>query len=398
MFDICEREIGLSLHIDNRTAAIAELAKLLHFQSKWIVDHKAKLKPLADYIPDTEETLLETSGERIKIENAARMLADHIWKPFIAKCNERRPLVEKPGCSWPPPRLHKKIITTYRKHMHYVPQSTTRQWVRDGSGQFTVYTIGIDGEVRSARGTPRGWGAAPSLYSQRLEHLLGLIEGDAAQPYQKLVNVVPLSERDVRCWVAFLTAQLIRTPRFMRRNICQVKAWIEKTGFPSSTDPAHLGRGYETLFQNNELYAHQYRLIAGHVWSVVRAANGLTFLKGDNPVVISGHAPARTWQLIYPLTPERCFVAGPICDDEHGGIVPRQKLLTDAETNSINAATCSFAETSVIGVNSPERIDPKRVIKEFLAKETAKSDFELPFWGLDLSEASDFRRPRRRRS
>jgi hypothetical protein len=390
MLDICESEMGLSLHIDQRAEAAFELSRLLLFLSGRILDEKAKQKALSEYDPDDEAALLETKEERAKINRTARKMADGAWKPLLTKWRKRRPLVELPGHAGKSSKLLKPAKSVFRKHMHYVPQSTTRQWRCAKSGKFTVYKIGVDGEVKAEASTAKLWGAAPSLYTQGLEHLLGLIEGDAHRPYQKLVDIVPLDAMEARRWIAFLIAQLIRTPRFMRSILRYQKAWIESKGLTYPTTPAYLGQAYETLFTNNDLYAAYYRQITLRAWAVARAADSLTFLKGDNPVVISGRPTGDSWRLLYPLTPTRCFIAGPELEGESGRIIPRQHVLTDAETIAVNAATCNYAETSVIGISIADRIDPRPTIKTHLSKRNAPSTVELPLWGLDSGPVSSF--------
>jgi hypothetical protein len=381
MFDLCEKEVGLSLHISQRPDAAFELAKLLMFLGGRILDEKARLKPLADYNPASEVALLESVDERAKINLTARNLADCVWKPLIAKWRKQWPLIETPGQSGRRPRVRKAVKRPFREHLHYVPQFTTRQWAK--SGRFLAYTIGVDGEVWATATPAKHWGVAPSLYTQGLEDLLGLIEGDAREPYDKLANTVPLNDIEMRRWVAFLVSQLIRTPRFMRMILHRQKAWIEQSGFNYPMSPAHLGRAFETLFQNNDFYAAFYRLVVSHAWAVMSAADSLTFLKGDNPVVLTGRKADTTWRLAYPLTPTRCFIAGPALEDEPGRIIPRQHRLTEAETAAVNAATCRFAETSVIGFNPPGRIDPRPTIKANLPKAGTLDAVELPLWGLD---------------
>jgi hypothetical protein len=317
-------------------------------------------------------------------------MADGVWKPLVAQWRKRRPLIEVPGRAGKPSKLLKLAKPVFRKHLHYVPQSTTRQWACPKSGKFTVYKIGVDGAVKAEESTAKRWGAAPSLYTQDLEHLLGLIESDARRPYQKLVEIVPLDVMETRRWIAFLIAQLIRTPRFIGSVLRFQKVWIESTGFTYPTTPAHLGQAYETLFKNNDLYAAYYRQISLRAWAVVRAADGLTFLKGDNPVVISAGPAEESWRLLYPLTPTRCFIAGPELESEPRRIIPRQYGLTDAETIAVNAATCTYAETSVIGISTADRIDPRPTINTHLSKRNALSTVDLPLWGLDSGPVSSF--------
>lgn len=383
MFEICEAETGVLLHIDQKAEVTLELSRLLLFLRDRILDEKAKHKALGGYDPDEEAGLLETDGERVRINNTARNMADAVWKPLIAKWRKRRPLLEGSSQSGKPAKLLKPAKPGLRKHLHYVPQFSTRQWTSAKSGKFRVYKIGVDGEVKAEERSTKFWGAAPWLYTQGLETLLGLIESDAARPYDKLVGTVPLDQMETRRWIAFLIAQLIRTPRFMRAVLRHQKTWIEITGFMYPTTPAALGRAFETLFTNNDLYAAYYSQITRRAWAVVRAADGLTFLKGDNPVVIGGGLADNSWHLIYPLTPTKCFVAGPEFEEEAGRIIPRQRRLTDAETIAMNAATCSFADTSVIGASLADRIDSRPTIKRYLSKRLSADSTELPLWGFD---------------
>jgi hypothetical protein len=398
MFDIVEHEMGLVLHVDQRAESISELAKFSLFLQQRILDDKAKAKPLDQYDPAAEAALLKDAGEQNKIENTARNAADGLWKPLTAKWRARRPSIEATQKSKGPAKLWKRTKTHFRRKMHYVPQSTTRQWADETSGKFVVYTIGIDGEIRARSSPAKSWGVAEFLYTQPLEHLLGLIEGDARRAYEKLVDIVALDDADTRHWIAFVIAQYIRTPRFIRSMLPKQEVVIKQSGIRYPTDPAHLGRALETLFQNNDLYATFYRLITPRMWSVVSAAAGLTFLKGDNAVVITGSEPAGTWRLLYPLTPRRCFVAGPELETEPGRIIPAQQLLGDEATIALNAAICAYAEASVIGVSTPDRIDPRPTMKAHLKNRSSGDNSDMPFWGLSgiVPDKAPSPRPRRR--
>ena len=173
MFDICESEVGLCLHIDQRAEAAVELAQLSLFLGKAILDEKAKRKALDKYDPDDEAALLETKEEQTKINNTARNMADGVWKPLIDKWRKRRPLVETPGR---PLKLHKPARPAFREHMHYVPQFTIRQWTSAKSGKFMVYTIDLNGEVRGEASTAKLWGAAPSLHPARQHAAVGRVD------------------------------------------------------------------------------------------------------------------------------------------------------------------------------------------------------------------------------
>lgn len=91
-----------------------------------------------------------------------------------------------------------------------------------------------------------------------LEHLFGLIEGDASRPYIKLLDMIPLNEHERRCWIAFLLAQLLRTPSFTLKFLHAIKGHIEKNNIEFPTATHDLRRSYETLFTDHNLFAEFY--------------------------------------------------------------------------------------------------------------------------------------------
>lgn len=383
MIEISQASSGVVLHHDHRADAIWETARFLAFANDFVLKDREAQKPLDQYDPADERARLGTPAEAARIEATAQMAAEHVWDPLMARWRRQRPLVSLPNVE-APSKLLKQIKPNAREHMHYVPQSTTRPWADPKSGKFKAYSIGLDGELVIIPSTAKLWGAEPYLYTQETEHHLGLIEGDAKRPFEKLVGVRTLSEADRRHWVAFLITQLMRTPRFLDGLRAGSKQWLSATGFPYPSNPASLGRAAETVFTNNDVFAHWYPLLAGRRWSVASAADGTRFLKGDNPVVISGRLSDGSWTVHYPLTPDRCFIAGPSKLGSHDPAIPEQRRLTVAETAALNRLTCRYADNSVIGVENPADASLDALIKRSLRLSRGRN-VDRPFWGLNGS-------------
>ena len=382
MFAIGEAEAG-PLHIDQKADATFEIAKLTLWLGKTILDRKAQEKPLGSYRADAERALLRTANEAAKIENTARTVADKIWIPFILNYRKKRPLILSATTPERPARLIKPRQISITKQMHYVPQSTTRQWIDRRTGKFHSYSRRPDGTLKRRLLTPKSWGVATSIYTIQREAWFGLVEGDARRPYDKLAAGIPLNDGDVRHWVAFLIVQIMRTPRLMKRMAEGLKKWLQQTQFIYPSTSAALGRAYDSIFENNKLYARYHRLLTGRRWTVLKAAPGKCFLKGDNPVVILGRAP-RTWRLLYPLTPERCLLVGPERDNKPDKIIFGRSVITKGENDVVNVAICEHAELSVIGFPDGNSAELEQLIQKHLGKASRPSDVELPFWDFDL--------------
>jgi hypothetical protein len=96
---------------------------------------------------------------------------------------------------------------------------------------------------------------------QALERHFGLIEGDAEAPYRKLLEIVPFSETDRRHWVAFLAAQMFRTPWFLVQSLAGLRDIIAARDVWYPADIASLRRVHETMFTNPDVFTMVYRLV-----------------------------------------------------------------------------------------------------------------------------------------
>lgn len=380
--DLGQVEVGQGLHIETRPQAIYELARLMLFLNGKILDHRQKHQALADCDPDEERAFFQSEAGEAMIEGTARNLADGAWKPLLERWRAYRPLIERPSPKHSPGRIQ-KTSEPHRRRMHFVPQFSTKPWADEKTGKFDVHTLGLDGELRTKHGTAKVWGAIDYLYTQTLEARLGEIERDGRGPFRKLAGTIPLTDLERRFWIAFLISQLIRTPREMKRIMAGTKAFIANSRTAYPTDPAHLGRAFETLFTANEFYARFHTLIMGRAWRIVCAAPEASFLKADNPVALSGSTKTSNWSLVFPLTPKKLFVVGPDRTTDEPPLIPARIELDAKRTAGFNSIICGNAEHSVISIH--DAVDPelRQIIKANLGGQRRPGNQVLPCWGFD---------------
>jgi hypothetical protein len=350
MFEICGEADAMRLPIEVRHEAAFELAQLMLWLEDRMIENKTAVVRIDQIEPDAEAHFMTSPGGVERIDNTARIMADRIWKPLCAKWWERFPSI---------PTAPKKTIVTGLpsnspgvKKQHFSPVFSNRRWAGT-DGAVRVYALGVDGRIVARQTGYRNWGREPFIYSQALERHFGLIEGDAEAPYRKLLEIVPFSETDRRHWVAFLAAQMFRTPWFLVQSLAGLRDIIATRHISYPTDVASLRRAHETMFTNSDVFTMVYRLVVDRRWEIWKAPAGSQFVRSDHPVVTSTNGTLTT--VFYPLSPDRCFVAGPALAGELPQIVPDGRPVTDAERADANRLMASFARKSVIA--SPETND-----------------------------------------
>jgi hypothetical protein len=390
MLAIWRDETGQLMPTEAREEVIFELAQLTLWLQSRIVDKNTESVPIAEVDPIAERAALDSAHIRERLENIARNLVQGFWKPFIDKIAARNSLIIKPSALHLSKRQRLRVEPSKSlgvRRQHYSPAFANKHWASGPHNRVRVYSRGIDQRVRSKDVGYSTWAREKFLYSQRLEKLFHLIEGDAKGPYTKLLQVIPLNEKDRRCWIAYLIAQQYRTPRAIRWQLAGLKRLIARDRLEYPTDIDYLRRAYETLFTNNKLFAHFYTLMMSREWHIWRSPPGSQFIRSDEPITTVGSSEGNSWQLIYPLTPERCFAVGPekAPTDTALQIVPSGRELADSELWIMNRAIARSARLSVIG----RQVDNDQVLVELLQSalgqvEAEKVDLEqslIAYWG-----------------
>ena len=383
MLKICGDENGHVMASVARPEAIFQLARFGIWLEERIISTKLQAQAIEQIDPADERLRLELPFTADRIENTARLCADRIWKPLLDEWHRRFPLV---SIEQPRGRKFSRGHTVPGvKTQHYSPSFSNAFWAVGPQRLVRIYSLRSDGGILSVCRGYKAWGREAFLYSQELERMFQLVESDAQGAYAKLLQTIPLNEKERRCWIAFLLAQMVRTPSFMLRHLAALKRYIETNEVPFSVETGSLRRAYETLFSNDDFYAAFYGLITARRWELWSAPSDRQFIRGDNPAIVRGSTQAGTWQLIYPLTPGTCFVAGPDAVVDPTSVVPAARELSEAQVRTVNRWTAEQARTSVIAQPAGDDSDLRAVLEDALGRSSVTGDWRhqvFPkFWG-----------------
>lgn len=380
MLDISTESVA-AIPLTAKHEVVFEMAKLVNFVADKIVEEKLSESRLEEIDLDLERDWLESQACTERIEDTAKVIAEHVWVKFLDEWWEKYSIAS----SSTPVSNRRKFAKTGAggvRRQHISPKFSNKFWA-DDKKKVKVYRPALDGSVKAEIHPMAEWSRVDYIYSQSLEALFSAIESDAGVPYQKLLNMVPFSESDRRHWVAFLIAQLLRTPSFIVKSFRHLKKAIESDGIAYGKDAASLRRAHETLFTNKMVFETFYRRICGHEWSLLYVDSDQgTFVRGDVPVVIHGSDESRTWKLLYPMTPSKCFVSGPIICEIPDVPIPRTQKIGTTQLCAVNELLAERCRRSVMGVTWEDQTD---LISRAMNKQTGyhlHNFFSLDeYWG-----------------
>ena len=384
---------GFWLHIQLRDEIAFEFTILMLGVVDLVVEHKLEHTPWEQLDPEVEVHAASSPAGYEKIWNTAKNIAEDGWIKKLQQWQERsRRLLENEGAVRSrksseillPGQQPGKITT----ENHYVPSFTNRPWA-DSHGKIIVYARALGGNVK---GVPRSygtWGRVSFLYSQSLEDQLSAIEGDTKRPYEKLLTGRPFSGSDERDWITFLICQYFRTPRIILQMINNLRRIIDRNGwyYPSfPATPRNLRRAYEALFRDDRIYTSYYRAIARKSWWVVKPHLGEFFLKADEPILILGALKNKDSSVVLPLSPERCFVAGPLFREKKWPLRIGDIQLEPGQAQKLSLQLAFNARETVI--SAPEYQSPS--LLSDLADSLANHPYNFrayleefkPYWGV----------------
>ncbi len=368
-----------SLPARARPEAIFELAKLGAWLDGQIIEAKTAQVPIEVIDPEAERNALKSPHIQDRIENTASILAEHIWLRLCERWWERFPAIAQEGAE-SVKRIGQHPQPSGTRRMHYSPAFSNKHWA--SAGKLRVYTLGVDGTVRSKDVPARSWGRESFLYSQELEHWFSLVEGDAGEPYKKLLDMVPLNEDETKRWVAYLAVQWMRTPAFILRMLRKVSRFVTEQSLDFPTDTGSLRRAYETLFSNNRMYAEVYRRLVGRRWEMWRTAPDPGFIRPDEVILVTSGG-GRSWRLVYPMTPTHCFVAGPGAAEEPRHVVPHVRTLDEPRLARLNLQLAALSRGAVIAQPRTDDSGLRDLIASGMRRRSCepRGAFSREFWG-----------------
>ena len=352
MFDLSAGKHGRAIPIEARADAIFQLAHLsMHLVEK-IIDKKVESSTVENIDPAAERAALGSALIRERIEGTARICAQYFWDRHVLQWRRQYPLILTPAGA-ATTRFSARVATVAPSRrtvnvQHYVLAFSNEYFATDDTKQIQVYVRSVDGGIVSARRSFRKWGRAKLIYSQQLEERLARLENDAKPCYDKLLNLVPLSESEERRWCEFILAQAIRTPYFIRRNLQGLRRLIRSKLPDHPSDIRTLQGAVESLFGCVPFLKRFQHELRAREWRMLIAQKGSQFVRADEPACWNGAISENTWHIIYPMTPSRCLVVGPTRVGEKRPVVPVHNNATAEHVAAVNVVVASYARRSVI--------------------------------------------------
>jgi hypothetical protein len=386
MFDIT-RSARPPMHISIREKAIFELAKLTLWLTDLVIDKKLEAKCLEDLDAKTESQLMQSTLGRERIDSTGTVLAEHIWLKLYDQWHEPIRRIVVPRQEMARAGKAKLITSTNQKRTrenHYTPRFSNKYWT-DGTGQILVFSRSVGGGVQTKVRPYQRWGFQVQLYSQHLEDLLSRIDNDAKIPYEKLLNVVPLTPAERNQWITFLIVQWLRTPSLMLQLMGRLKQKIKVDNMNYGTNPADLARAYETLFQDDRLYRILYVDIAQRDWYILHSPPDTFFVKPDVGVAVSGNHETEDWSLTFPLSPDKCLLVYGYNQSKEKRVIPPTISLDKEAVDEMNAMLATHAHREVVTIPANDNPNIREVLSNTLANGELRRDwiFKLiePHWG-----------------
>ncbi len=376
-------EVEIRLYNEKTRAELhLELAQLILHLEGIVLEEMLRDRSIEELNVDEERARLQTPRERAKIENTGAIYYEHVWKKLVERAHAKHPLIRRPG-----DHSRRRAAVSFHapsgtQAQHFTPSFSNRRWATGPQNQVREYRLSVGLEIVSNDKGFRSWGQVDFLYSQALERHLGLVEGDASPVYDKLLNMIPLSADEVRCWVAFIASQHMRTPHY--RSL--VVRGLARHRFEEvrRARPEVLRRAYEQMFSANPIFKLYHRLVTGHEWLLLGAPSGEQFIRADEPIWIS--TKSEPWRLVYPMTPTRCFVLAQRTSHRQT-FAPVQQIGT-ADVNRLNRLMATRARGSVIAQRMPDDRELRLVVREGLlvgAGRHGSATFKDDLWSDSLN-------------
>lgn len=321
-----------TLHINIREDMILELARLQLWMAERVVEKRLGTRALEEIDPAAERyQCLGPPGESA-IVNTSNMIHEHIWARLM---QERwKPKSDKAAEREANPRKATLAINPVGKN-HYIPRWFIRDhWAVDGKVMRWRRTA--SGWSGALRGFGR-WGYGHNLYSDRLEAYLALLEGDAKQPVEMLLDTRPLNGPQRESLVGFLIVQILRNPFLADKLREQMVPVIAELGY--GDDPEMAAKAYESLYSDNAFYHQLAHPVMWSRWALIKSPAPVFVL----PDTFGARCDVGDGlRMIVPLTPNVCFVTLPGREQEKR-VVPTWLTVDDALARRISNALIGSA-------------------------------------------------------
>jgi hypothetical protein len=178
---------------------------------------------------------------------------------------------------------------------HFSPVFANQPWANN-EGYISYYRDQYRRKVQRAAKGKRQWGRRRGLYSWKVEIALNRdLETEAAHTYSELLKFTELNADQRLTWAQFLISQVVRTPTFLRYEMA-ARRLLGITDAPA--------RDRVGCKECGDLVC-----LTSRNWCFLLAHRDDYFVRGDNPVLITGFIERPETCLFYPLSPQVCFIA-----------------------------------------------------------------------------------------
>jgi hypothetical protein len=239
---------------------------------------------------------------------------------------------------------------TQTTNNHYSPVFSNQLWANK-HGLIRSFKTGSTGDIVRGRTGPVEWGAEKHLYPQELEDALAKFEHRVKRLYHKLIKGELLDPVERVLWSRWILCQFSRTPSFMI-ELAKLEEDV-LSSFPDFSDFAasiDVDAKFNAALENIQSISSGNALLPFIVmrdWIVLRPAPGEFFVKSDVPVVIQGALVNDDAMIVYPLAPDRCFIAT-VLDRFPPTQVQEEYQLRPRETEYYLRLVASCADLEVI--------------------------------------------------
>lgn len=203
-----------------------------------------------------------------------------------------------------------KLTETIKNH--YSPRFANRLWANK-NGSIVKYALSpITGLSRERTG-PTEWGQETNLYPQELENAFAKIESIIAPIYRLLLGNQILNLNQRLLWSHWILCQYSRTPSFIidfakidEELFAKIPGYGQFSTKIDTEEKLQMALGSIANFASSK---ELVPFLAVRDWVICDAAPGCCFIRTDAPVVIAGPLVREKTQILYPLSPRKCFLA-----------------------------------------------------------------------------------------
>lgn len=289
---------------------VAKEIELINFQNYDIKKEKQRIFENTEKIDNTAKAIFQAKWEKLYIDR---------WIPTTKKLLDNQPKKQNP-----------KSINNVNDN-HFITKSFIKRYWSDENLQIVIYSKNNLSEYKKANFGK--FGKKQNIYSDELEGYFHLLENDVTQHpfskqnlFEKLIHQVPINRLEKESLIGFIVIHYLRNPYSFKKRFEELILQNEINSEKFSTQKL-----YETIFQNNELYAEMTKNILINSWVLMKSENE-SFILPDTAVYYKKEESGQI--ILFPISPMYCLLITPFEDvrSEKEKIILKRQTLTLEES------------------------------------------------------------------